>query len=445
MTARSKTLRYALTGALAGILLAGTAYAGNPARDAARSAKSAQAALVKGDYAQAVTLAEAAVAASPQDAGMRALLGQAYLRAGRFGSAAETLGEARQLGDDGARTALGLALAQVGLGNARGAVSVLDASRDVIAADDLGLAYALAGEAGRGVAILTDAVRSGEATPKLRQNLAYAYALDGHWGEARIMMIQDVPAEQIDARLTEWAGRARPEDAPLRVAALLGAPMAVDAGRPASLALVAPAESEQLAQAPEPVAAPVVAAGGELPAVADADDDVPPSLAMNAPAPVAEAPAPVAEAFSTAFATPVPAMAMSARAVVQPMPAAVMTRPVRAKPVARAAAPAVGGNHLVQLGSFSSEANARRAWATYTARNANLRNYRLTITPVTVRGKNFWRVAAAGFSSAGASGMCSTVKARGGACFAYAAGRPMASDVAPRFADAGGAGRARRR
>jgi hypothetical protein len=38
-----------------------------------------------------------------------------------------------------------------------------------------------------------------------------------------------------------------------------------------------------------------------------------------------------------------------------------------------------------------------------------------------VHGRNFWRVAAAGFNAGGASGMCSSVKARGGVCFAYAA------------------------
>jgi hypothetical protein len=43
----------------------------------------------------------------------------------------------------------------------------------------------------------------------------------------------------------------------------------------------------------------------------------------------------------------------------------------------------------------------------------------MTITPAVVNGKNFWRVAAAGFNARSALGMCSSVKARGGACFAY--------------------------
>ncbi len=81
-------------------------------------------------------------------------------------------------------------------GRNRDAVAILDDWRDAIPVADLGLALALAGEPTRGSAILADALRNGENTPKLRQNLAYAYALDGRWREARIMMMQDVPADQ---------------------------------------------------------------------------------------------------------------------------------------------------------------------------------------------------------------------------------------------------------
>lgn len=434
MTFASKSIRYAMTGALAGALLAGAAYAGNPGKNVAVDTAKAQAALAKGQVDKAVGFAEAAVAGNPGDAGLRALLGQTYLRAGRFESAMAMLDEARQLGDIGARTTLGLALAQIGAGQQREAVALLDASRDVIAADDLGLAYALAGETGRGVAILSDAVRSAQPTAKLRQNLAYAYALDNRWREARLMMMQDVPADQVDERVSSWAGTAQPEQFRTRVAAMVGAPLVADAGRPERLALVTSAPAEQVAavEAPAPTT--------ELPALAApaADSDVPPSLALAAPAPAPS------ESFAAAFAAPT----MTSQAVVQAVPApraAAAVKPMRVRPAEarRAAAPMGAGTHLVQIGSFSSEANARRAWSTLTARNAGLRGYRMTITPVVVRGRNFWRVAAAGFDASGASGMCSTLKARGGACFAYAAARPMKSD-GQRFADAGGAGRARR-
>jgi hypothetical protein len=110
-----------------------------------------------------------------------------------------------------------------------------------------------------------------------------------------------------------------------------------------------------------------------------------------------------------------------------------------------AAAPAAAGSHLVQLGSFSSQQGARRAWGILAARNPELKNTRMTITPAVVHGKNFWRVAAAGLNSGGASGLCSTVKTRGGVCFAYAptATRAVAPGTPQR--DAGGPMRARRR
>jgi cytochrome c-type biogenesis protein CcmH/NrfG len=47
----------------------------------------ASAALVAGDTASAISLAERAVEASPNDAGFRALLGNIYFASGRFASA----------------------------------------------------------------------------------------------------------------------------------------------------------------------------------------------------------------------------------------------------------------------------------------------------------------------------------------------------------------------
>ncbi len=436
MTVSSKTLRYALTGALAGVLLAGAAYAGNAEKDAARHAEKAQAALAKGQTDKAVAYAEEAVEAKPGDAGMRAMLGQAYLRAGRFESAALTLAEARQLGDSDARTVLGLALAEVGRGQFAQAVALLDAARDRIGADDLGLAYALAGETGRGVAILSDAVRAGEPTAKLRQNLAYAYALDNRWREARVMMMMDVPADEIDNRISDWASRARPDAYQLRVAALLGAPVAADSGRPERLALATPAPAEQVV-----VEQPAARPAAELPALADNGPPADLAPALRAEAAPAVPAAPAAESFASAFTAPT----MAARPMIQPVPA----RPVRTAAAARPAeskalgAVAAAGSHLVQLGSFSSEANARRAWTVFTAQNPILRNFSLKITPVVVRGKNFWRVSAEGLSASAARSLCSSVKSRGRGCFAYAAGKPMKTG-APRYAIASAGQRARR-
>ena len=408
----------------------------------------AQKALSKGQTDKAIGLAEGLVAANPREASYRALLGQAYLRAGRFESAAQSLNDAMKLGDNSAKTALSLALANAGAGKNREAVAILDDWRDAIPAADLGLAYALAGESNRGVAILSDALRGGDNTPKLRQNLAYAYALDGRWKEARVMAAQDVPADQLDARISDWAHKAKPEDGRLRVAGLIGAPVRSDSGMPAQLALGANSDQEQLAAetAAQRSPAPALAANGELPAAAENPAELAQYQPVSAPASLpdrvaaAPAPAPVAaeQTFAATFGDPVTPAA--------PAPAAKAKKPVRvavaAPAAARTAAPAAhrpglrprraaapvlgkGASHAIQLGSFSSEQGARRAWGYYAKRNPELRNFKMAIAPATVRGKKFWRVAATGLDGNGAGGLCSKVKSRGGVCFAYSTiGRP---------------------
>ena len=122
-------------------------------------------ALAKGKVDKAISLAEGVVASNPREAAYRALLGNAYLRAGRFESAAQAFNDAMKLGDNSTRTALALSLAQIGAGRNRDAVAILQDWRDAIPAADLGLALALAGESGRGVAILSDAVRAGDNSP----------------------------------------------------------------------------------------------------------------------------------------------------------------------------------------------------------------------------------------------------------------------------------------
>lgn len=421
----SKALRFALSGVIAATLLTGCA-GGN------KFAQASSRAVVSGEKAdRAVAQAEKAVERNARDAGLRAALGQAYLNAGRFDSAASAFNDALALGDTNGSTALRLALSEVGAGNRQDAVAVLDEYRDAIPASDLGLALALAGETGRGVTVLSDALRAGDDTPKTRQNLAYTYALDGRWREARVMAAQDVPADQLDDRISGWAMQGRPEDSQARVATMLNVHPRPDAGQPERLALSQPA-TEQLAAAAQPVvqpvAQPIAAPVAELPALADASAAPAPQ-----PAPVEIAPK-AAQSFAAAFSAP----ATVSQPVVQPLPMRPLDKraaaPVR---TAVAVAPSPAGNHLVQLGSFSSEQNARRAWDTLTKRNPELRNMRMVITPATVRGKNYWRVAAAGFNAGSAQRTCATVRVRGGVCFAYAAtNAPAGARPMPSFASA---------
>lgn len=444
---RRTALPLGIVGAVAAIAIASGSFSGavvaKPSPD--KSLAAAQLALGKGQIDKAITLAEAAVAGNPREPSYRALLGQAYLRAGRFDSAVTTLDDAMKLGDNSGKTALALSLATIAAGDHRAAVAILDDWRDAIPASDLGLALALAGETSRGVAVLADALRGGENTVKLRQNLAYAYALDGRWREARTMVAQDVPANLIDARISDWAMKAKPEDHKLRIAGLLNAPLRADPGQPTALALVNSAGAEQLAA--ERSAAPLVAAAApapayaapvELPPVADAAPAAAADLASYAPvvaAPVVEAPAyavPVA-------AAPVVAQQSGVTFVSQPIVQALPSRyqpkaaprtvaAAKAAPAYRVAA-AANGAHAIQLGSFKSPQGARRAWGIYAAKNPQLKNFRMVITPAKVNGRDYWRVAAAGLDAGGARTMCSAVKSRGGVCFAYST-RPAAAGKA---------------
>ena len=417
----------------AGVGLSPEAVVAKPAPD--KIAAQARRALGSGQVEKAIQLGEQLVAANPQEAGYRAILGQAYLRAGRFESAAQALDDAMTLGDNSARTALGLALANSGMGRNDAAIAILGDWRDAIPAVDLGLAYAMAGETERGTAILVSALRGGENTPKLRQNLAYAYALGGHWREARIMASQDVPADQLDARISGWASRAKPEDSRLRVAGLLGAPLRRDAGMPAQLALNASSDQQQLAvESAAQKAAPVVAMNAELPPVQAA----PPVQSRN---PSAAAPVIAPRTAALVFvANPViqripslPAKAPAATpkrptATLAAAPGRVMKQPAQAARPAASSSVSKGSTHAIQLGSFFSEQGARRAWGQYVARNPELRGFKMVITTAQVRGKTYWRVAAAGFDGRAAGGLCSKVKARGGVCFAYATtGKPSSA------------------
>ncbi len=337
-----RSLRFAVTGVMAAVSLAGCASTGRVAK-VEGAASQAQAALAQGKTGRAVGFAETAVEADPRAADKRALLGNAYLKSGRFDSAAVAFNDAMTLGDNSTRTALTLALAKIGAGRNLEAVALLDDWRDSIPASDLGLALALAGESARGVAILADAIRSGDNTAKTRQNLAYAYALDGRWREARLMVMQDVPADQVDLRLGTWASTIQPEAGHLRVAALLDVPVASDPGLPARLALANSPSAEQLA-VETAATRPDVPVLAELPATAAV---VEPTLAVALanPGPVASWSAPDPEAA---------APSMISQPVIQQV-----SQPVSARPVVAARRCGTGGWYASRPARFVLEPAGR--------------------------------------------------------------------------------------
>lgn len=164
---------------------------------------------------------------------------------------------------------------------------------------------------------------------------------------------------------------------------------------------------------------------------------------------VAPAPTPVAQpapgtTFAQAFAASEPAgsgIRYVSNPVVQELPmraAPAASRVAAASPqrrMAPAAAPApvasdkAAATHLVQLGSYSSKLEAERGWNVLKAKFPQLKDHKPVITEAVVNGRNFWRVAAAGFGPKSAQSMCGTVKSSGRGCFAYAASAPPAGAV----------------
>lgn len=437
----TRMLGLALTTALASAMLAGCA--GKAAPSAAVSVDAAKAALAKGKGEKAVAAAEAAALASPRDAATRALLGAAYLEAGRFASASAAFADAMALGDSSQRTVLTRALALSAGQQYAEAQALLAQHQGQLDAADFGLAITLAGSPQQGIETLSNALRYGENTPKLRQNLAYAFALKGDWRSARLIAAQDLPADKLDQRLGEWAQLGMPQMATQRVAALLGVTVKADSGQPAMLALSNFPTAEQLAAeaatqnaAPVAPAAPLLA-DAELPAAdAIAEPAETPALARYeaevAPAPVVTSYTPAAPRIRLPEAKPAPAKPVRTAAA----------KPVPAKPSAafQAAFVRQPGDYRVQLGSYLSQADANAAWARFQKRHPELKGTERVVTKATVNGRIYYRVAAGGFARSSANSFCALVKHGGGGCLAYAAGRslPGAAATSTRVAAAPG-------
>jgi Flp pilus assembly protein TadD len=435
-------LKIAVSSLVLGAVLMGNGPAGaDPAlfpkaeRQATKLAAKAGEALKVHDGAKAVTLAENAVALDPRSADHRALLGQAYLMAGRFASASTALRDALTLDPAQGKAALNLALAEIAQGHVGSAKDALAQAREFVPAPDYGLALALAGEKEAAIAVLEGAARNEAATPKTRQNLALAYALAGRWREAHVTASQDVPANELPARMIKWAQFAQPQGPSDQVASLLGVTPAVDPGQPSQLAL-APVAPEPVAVA-APTPAPVI----EAPVAPLA------AVAIAAPvAPVVQAPAPAAVADAAPImAAPKARAAQSIFfAASAPKPAPIMRKvdlpASKPAPFIQVAAirpklqpkPARPGNFVVQLGAFSSSAGVEAAWSKYSARTRRLSNFVPASTTFRSAGNAVvHRLSVGGFATrAEAWALCGQIKAGGGTCFV----RGTAGDAPMRFA-----------
>jgi Flp pilus assembly protein TadD len=401
--------------------LAATAPQSGPDKLYART----QAALQAGQMGEALGHAEELVAAAPRDVGYRTLLGDLYLKNGRFASAETTFSDVLTLDPDSMRASLSLALALTAQGKTMLAAAELDRVADRAAPGDVGLAFALAGRPARAIQLLEPAARAPEADARVRQNLALAYAIAGDWGKARVVAAQDVNPAELGARLQSWADLASPGNEAVRVARLLGVtPAAADPGQPLRLALATDAldESQFAAVAPEPVT-PV------------------PVAPIAKPVEVAHYPAPVASApVEVRLAAAAQTLVKADPAVIKaPLKIAAINvpafKPART-PTLEAPTKVGNGRFVVQIGAYQSAAIAQAAWVRAARRyalNAELKPHSATVS---IPGKGLLhRLSVAGFDSqAEAVRLCGSIRAKGGACFvrtragdaiaAWAAGAP---------------------
>jgi Flp pilus assembly protein TadD len=382
----------------------------------------AQVALQQGDAATAVSLAERAVERSPTDAAFRALLGNAYLAAGRFRSAEAAFADALALYPNQAGIPLKLALAQVAQGRSDAAAATLDSFAQVISPADAGLALALAGRPGAAIETLELAARGGDADARVRQNLALAHAIAGDWTRARQVASQDLTGDQLEQRMSEWASFARPGSPAAQVASLIGvkAP-AIDAGMPVRLALRAPDKGNAVRTADEvQVAAPVLASAKPVPAPMQAE----PAQAV-APVELASADLP---APAVAAAPDVGAMVDSLRAErIKPD-----GRLPKLSELRRAAARRFGSSQtVVQLGAYATQAGVKSAWSQIARRHRGLAAYVPASARFAGSRGTVYRLSLKGFASdSEARQLCMRLKSSGATCFV----RTAAGDAPVRFA-----------
>ena len=396
--------------------LSSTAATPKVEKDAAKLHAEAQAALQAGQTAEALTLAEQAVVLSPRDVGYRMLLGDLYLKNGRFASAETSFSDVASLDPGNVRARLSLALSMIAQGKTMMAGAELGKLDGSAAPGDLGLAYALAGQHARALQLLESAAREQEASARVRQNLALAYALAGDWQKARITASQDLSEAELPARMEQWAALAKPADSYAQVASLLGVTPAADPGQPVHLAL-APVEAAPVALA-ELTPAPFEAIVEAAPAPVVVSRPVQPPIQL------------AAAARELVRANPI-VLSKAAAVTSAPIP---VFKPAKITKFETRPRKSAAGRYVVQIGAYRHVIQAERAWA-QAQRRYGLTAGQAVSTTVTLPGRGtFHRLSVAGFEGADqAARTCGTIRARGGSCFV----RTVAGDAPLQFASRG--------
>ncbi|MGB7404341.1 MAG: SPOR domain-containing protein [Pacificimonas sp.] len=433
------------------------------AQHVVRLAASAEVERRAGDYGQAITLAERAIAFDPAMAEVRKTLARSYFAQGRFRSAAEAWSDVLTLDPaDPGDAAFGAALTALARGeDARAATLLAGLQSDKSRTADVGLAYVLLGDVARGKAMLTEAVRAGGSTAQTRQNLALAQALSGEWDAARVTAAIDLTPGAVDARVAEWAALSVSADPAWRTKKLLAVTEAdVDPGRPVALAVVRPAapvaaaqvEVAAVTETPVEVAAATVVAPATAPALVvesiaktpakPAASKTPVKVAVPTPLVAEIATARLADTVSvtevdapSAFARSQPMNVAKTKTVAKPRPklqnvnaftvdtgGPVKPKPVKtnktevtlkeaaeptmakrseAEPVAAAAPlPEAGdGNWLVQLGSYDRVDWVKENWQVLKTQNDFLADYRPVRSKADVDGRTYYRLSVGRFGT----------------------------------------------
>ena len=279
------------------------------------------------------------------------------------------------------------------------------------------------------------------------------------------MAAQDVPADQLDERIGEWAQLASPKPARRASPRCSAAARSPTAASRAQLALANyPSNEAARRRSRDPGAAGRRAfaastcaanAGAELPRACRRmrassrqlllpPFSPPPNsrsrargnragrlpAAFAAPRPPLRRPCAMLAAAVACASQPVRASRFARR---PPHPAVRSHERRRCQPLdRRPLAAAVTGTHLVQLGSFRAPRPARAALGDlFHALSRSCPGSTWSSPRAVVRGKNYWRVSAGGMQRAEASSLCSVARSRASGCHAWAEGRPMKGAVSP--------------
>lgn len=393
---------------------------------ASRAIMKARAALARRQFAKVIAHAETAVTYEPDAADYRMILGQGYLKAGRFQSARDAFADTLSLAPTNGKAALQFALMQIASGDWAGARITLETYASIIPVKDRGLAVALAGDPVAAVEMLGPAARLPDADAKTRQNFALALGLAGRWREAQVVVAIDVAPADVAHRLLEWSTFSRPASASDQVSALLGITPVADAGQPSTVALHrgSPSTTPHPTDDAEPAQGPPSGEASRPTPVADHQvGDAPVMVATAA----ADAPAIQAVVFAprkdVVQALPLRPTAVPA---VAPLRTTSVVAPRSIDPVHPGRVP-TKGSFYVQLGAFDNAAVAHDAWIRAVHRFAALGGHVPQGMGITAGGTTYYRLSVGGFTRDDAVAMCRAYRARAGRCFVRAgAGDQMA-------------------